>query len=297
MRVLITGATGFIGSYLTQLLLARGDEVGIVSRDPQRVRAVHPKCEALAWPPDLSGFDGVINLAGESLFGKRWSAAQRARIKNSRIDSTKRLTDALANASPRPAVFINASAIGIYGDRGDELLGEDGELGDDYLSDVCASWEQAALRAEQQDVRTVLIRIGVVLGKGGGALDKMLLPFKLGLGGPMGSGKQWMSWIHIADLCGLFSKALDDEDMRGAFNGTAPTPVTNRDFAKALGKALGRPAFLPTPIPMLKLALGDVACLLSDSQRCSADKALAAGFEFEFPELGLALNDLLRRPS
>lgn len=295
MRVLITGATGFIGNFLIGLFVARGDEVTIVTRDPEHVRNARAGCETVGWLPDLSGYDAVVNLAGESLFGKRWSEEQRRVIRESRIESTRRLVEGLANAEPRPPVFVSASAIGYYGSRGDEVLAEDHAQGTDFLAEVCAAWEEAAVTAEEHGVRTVLVRIGVVLGEGGGALAKMLTPFKLGVGGPIGSGKQWMSWVHIKDLCRIILSAIDDESMRGPYNGTAPHPVTNKEFSRTLGRVLGRPAFLPTPPFALKAALGDVATLLTDSQRCSADKVLATGFEFDFPDLETALRKLLRR--
>lgn len=293
MKILITGATGFIGSFLTGLLVARGDRVSIVSRDPEHVRNARSNCTVVGWLPDLSGYDAVVNLAGESLFGKRWSPEQRALIHDSRQSATERLVAALKEASPRPPVLVSASAVGIYGDRKDEVLGELDALGSDFLAQVCRDWEAAAMAAEEFGVRTTLVRIGVVLGHGG-ALEKMLPPFKSGLGGPIGSGRQWLSWIHIRDLCRLILRAVDDDSMRGAYNGCAPTPVTSREFARCLGRALHRPAFIPAPAFILKLVLGDVAQLLTDSQRCSAERVLATGFEFEFGELEPALCKLLR---
>ena len=293
MHVLLTGGTGFIGRALVRCLVERGDRVSVVSRNPDAVRDLPEGCQAVAWLPDLSEFDAVINLAGEPLIGKRWNEAQRERILDSRIESTDRIVAALAQASPRPKTLINASAIGIYGDRKDDWLDETEPPANDFVGQVCTQWEAAATRAREHGIRTASIRIGLVLGADGGALKKMLLPFKLGLGGPLGSGKQWMSWIHIDDLCRLFLHALDVPAVSGPHNGTAPNPVTNKQFTRALGRSLHRPAFLPAPKPALRIALGQVAQLLTDSQRCKADKVQATGFKFRFPELQPALDDLL----
>jgi hypothetical protein len=244
------------------------------------------------WLPDLGGYDAVVNLAGEPLIGKRWSDAQRAKILDSRVQSTGRIVDAMKASPSHPQVLVNASAIGIYGDRGEDWLGEETLPALDFIGDVCSQWEAAA---GQAPCRSVMIRIGVVLGQGGGALSKMLLPFQLGLGGPMGSGRQWMSWIHIEDLCRLILHAIDNGTLAGPHNGTAPNPVTNKQFAATLGKVLKRPAFLPAPAFALKIALGEVSRLLTDSQRCKADKVLASGFEFRHPNLEPALRDLLRK--
>lgn len=293
MKILLAGGTGFIGRSLVTSLVSRGDTVDIVSRSPESVRDLPEGCQAVAWLPDLSGYDAIINLAGEPLIGKRWNAAQRKRILDSRIQSTGRIVTGIAQASRKPQVLVNASAIGIYGDRKDDPLAESEPAADDFVGQVCSQWETAASKAEEHGVRTVSIRIGLVLGLGGGALQKMLTPFKLGLGGPLGSGKQWMSWIHLEDLGRLFLHALDNDSVRGPLNGTAPAPVTNREFTKALAKALHRPAFLPAPKPILRLALGEVAQLLTDSQRCTADKAQATGFEFLHSGLEAALRDLI----
>jgi uncharacterized protein (TIGR01777 family) len=293
MQILLTGGTGFIGRHLAQALTERGDQVSVVSRNPGSVQGLPKGCLAVAWLPDLSDYDAVINLAGEPLIGKRWNQAQRQRILASRIESTERIVNGFAEASPRPRVLVNASAIGIYGDRQDVWLDEQATPSTDFVGQVCTQWESAAQTAQEHDVRTTCIRIGLVLGMGGGALQKMLLPFKLGLGGPLGSGKQWMSWIHLDDLCRLFLHALDNGSVTGPYNGTAPNPVTNKQFTKTLGKVLKRPAFLPAPKFVLRAALGEVSQLLTDSQRCKADKSLASGFNFHHPNLEPALRDLL----
>ena len=293
MRVLLTGATGFIGKHLTAMLVEREDRVTVVTRNPERGKTTLPDCEVTGALPDLSDFDALVNLAGEPLIGKRWNPAQKQRIKQSRIETTDRIFEALKLASPRPRVLVNASAIGIYGDRGNDLLDEQQPVAQDFIGDVCSAWETAAQKAQGLGVRTVAIRIGLVLGAGGGSIDKMSLPFKLGLGGPMGSGRQWMSWVHIDDLNRLILHALDQDSMQGAYNGTAPHPVTNKQFAATLGKVLKRPALLPTPAFALRIALGEVAHLLTDSQRCKPDKVLATDFTYDHPHLEGALRAIL----
>jgi uncharacterized protein (TIGR01777 family) len=294
MNVLVTGGRGFIGSFLTGLLVARGDHVTIVSRAPDRARTARANERVVGWLPPLEGFDAVVHLAGEPIFGKRWSAQQKENLRTSRVSSTRKLAQSLADlpASQRPRVFVSGSAIGYYGDRGDELLDEGCGPGDDFLAGLCQEWEEAAREA---GVRTVLLRTGIVLARGGGALARMLPPFRLGLGGPIGSGRQWMSWIHRRDLARLILHAVDDERLSGPVNGTAPEPVRNRDFARALGRALHRPALFPVPVVALRLVLGEVAKILADSQRCAPARALDSGFEFEFPALDGALRQLLAK--
>lgn len=295
MNVLVTGGRGFIGNFLTGLLVARGDHVTIVSRTPQKVRTARAGVSFEPWLPDLSRFGALVHLAGEPIFGKRWSPVQKENIRTSRVSSTRRIVDALGElpAAKRPKVLVCGSAIGFYGDRGDEVLDEGSEPGSDFLADVCRQWEEEALRAKDFGVRAVCLRTGIVLGLGGGALAQMLTPFKLGVGGPIGSGKQWMSWIHLRDLCRLVLTAIDRAELEGPLNGTAPAPVRNKDFTKVLGRVLRRPAFLPVPSFGLRALFGEAAGILLASQRCSADKALAHGFQFEFNELEPALRRLL----
>lgn len=295
MKVLITGGSGFIGKYLTNFLLIEGHQVTIVSRDPARVRTARAGVDSAPWLPDLSGYQSVVHLAGEPIFGKRWSREQKERIRASRVSGTRKLVSALKECDPRPAVLVSGSAIGFYGDRGDELLHEDDAPGDDFLAQVCIEWEREARSAEELGVRTVLLRTGVVLGVEGGALKQMLLPFKLGLGGPIGRGQHWMSWIHIRDHARMILHALQDERMRGPFNAVSPSPVRNKDFTRALGRALHRPTILPLPPPMLKLAFGGAAEVLTASQRCSSAKAEQAGCRYEYAELDRALAHLLPR--
>jgi uncharacterized protein (TIGR01777 family) len=290
-RVLVTGGTGFVGHRLQGALVASGHTIEVVTRTPERHRSASSGVSFVPWLPELGREQAIVHLAGEPLFARRWNAAVKAELRASRVDSTRRLVEAMRSAATRPEVFVCASAVGFYGDRGDEVLGESSAPGDGFLAEVCRAWEAEALRAEELGVRVVRLRIGVVLGSDGGALARMLLPFRLGLGGPIGSGKQWFSWIHRGDLAALIVRAVDDPALSGAYNAVAPQAVTNRDFARALGRALHRPAFLPAPALALRLALGEVTDVLLESQRCVPQAALAAGFAFRFPELGAALAD------
>ncbi|MDP6538414.1 MAG: TIGR01777 family oxidoreductase [Planctomycetota bacterium] len=295
MKALITGGRGFVGNFLTGCLAARADHVTIVSRQPASVRTARADVDVAPWLPDLSGYDAVFHLAGEPIFGRRWSADQMESIRTSRISSTRKLVAAMEQADPRPRVFVCASAIGYYGDRGDEVLDETAEAGPDFLASVCSEWEREAAAAAEHGVRAVSARIGVVLGLDGGALQRMLPPFRLGLGGPIGRGAHWMSWIHIRDLCRLLIHAAEDEELNGPLNATAPGALTNREFTRCLGRVLSRPTILPLPALALRAALGPVAGVLTASQRCSAQRALDSGFAFEFGELEPALRQLLHK--
>jgi uncharacterized protein (TIGR01777 family) len=297
MNVMVTGGRGFIGNFLTGLLVGRGDKVTVVSRTPQKVRTARVNVLVEAWLPDISRFDALVHLAGEPIFGRRWSPEQKENIRTSRVSSTRRLVDALGELAPekRPKVLVSGSAIGFYGDRGEEVLGEESGPGEGFLAGVCREWEAEALRARDYGVRTVCLRTGVVLGMDGGALKQMLPPFKLGLGGPIGSGKQWMSWIHIRDLCRMILFAIDHGELDGPLNGVAPGPLTNKAFSKTLGKVLGRPALFPVPPLALRVLYGEAASILTDSQRCSSKKAEETGFDFEFREAEPALRRLLHK--
>jgi uncharacterized protein (TIGR01777 family) len=241
--------------------------------------------------------DAVIHLAGENVFGKRWSDPFKKVLRDSRVLGTQNVVEALSrqprNADGSPKVLLNASAIGYYGPHQDEELTEDSPAGNDFLARLCVEWEEAARRAEGYGIRVAMVRVGVVLGKEAGALSKLLTPFRLGVGGPVGNGKQWMSWIHQDDLAGLFVFALENAAATGPINGTAPHPVTNRDFSRALGRALHRPAFLPMPVFMLRLMLGEVAGVIATGQRVLPKRALGLGYPFRFPTLDEALKDLL----
>jgi uncharacterized protein (TIGR01777 family) len=290
-RILIVGGTGFVGTRLRQMIVDRGGKVVVATRNPS-AQPVMAGVEYAAMPADLSGFDAVVNLAGEPLFGRRWNDAVKAEIRRSRVEGTRKLVDALKASAQRPTVLVNASAIGIYGDQGERLLPESAKSSVDYLAEVCTAWESEAERASELGVRVVKLRIGVVLGAGG-ALKQMLPPFKLGLGGPIGSGAHWMSWIHIDDLCGMILHALRDETVSGAVNGVAPGACTNKDFSKALGRALSRPAFFPVPPFMLKLMFGEVATVLTASQRCVPERALKSGYAFKYADIDGALRAIL----
>ncbi|MBM3988681.1 MAG: TIGR01777 family protein [Planctomycetes bacterium] len=291
-RILITGGTGFVGTRLRQMIVDRGGKVVVATRNPAN-QPVMAGVEYVTMPTDLSGFDAIVNLAGEPVLGKRWSDAVKARIRGSRIDGTRKLVDAFKASATKPKVLVNASAIGVYGDQGERLLPESAKAGVDFLAEVCTAWEREAERASELGVRVVKLRIGIVLGAGG-ALKQMLPPFKLGLGGPIGSGAHWMSWIHIDDLCGLILHALRDETVSGPMNGVAPLACTNRDFSKALGRALSRPAIFPVPPFMLKLMFGSgAASVLIGSQRCVPERALESGYAFKYPDLDGALRAIL----
>lgn len=288
MIVAITGATGFIGSALTRRLERDGHTVRPISRpggwDPARGRIDRTVIE---------GTDAVVHLAGESVFG-RWTAAKKRRIIESRVPATRLLSEALAALARPPRVLVSASAIGIYGDRGDETLTEDSLPGHDFLADGARDWEAAAAPAAQAGIRVVHTRFGVVLGAQGGALAVMLTPFRLGVGGPVGSGRQYFSWISLDDALGVILYALANENLAGPVNAVAPHPVTNREFAQALGRALGRPAVLPVPAFALQLVFGaEAAEFMQSSQRVIPARLVASGFRFRHPELEPALRHLL----
>ena len=302
MKVFLTGGTGFIGRHLVDALTARGDECVVVSRsgtDPWRRAAVRvvrgdPK-ERGAWQREVDGVDTVVNLAGEPLVEppQRWTDARKARLRASRVASTARVAEAITGAASPPGVLLSGSAVGYYGPRGDEKLDESATAGDDFLGRLAVAWEAAAKPAESAS-RVVYLRNGLVLGVDGGALERFLPVFKLGLGGPWGSGEQWWSWIHIADHVGLILHLLD-HDVHGPVNLTAPNPVTVNAFAKALGKALHRPAVLRIPAFAVRLALGEAATALLDLQRVVPAKALASGYAFRFPRVEEALEELVGR--
>lgn len=302
MRVTVTGATGLVGTRLVAALARRGDEVTVLSRSPAAARArLGAGIEAVAWDPSgapapsaaLSGRDAVIHLAGEPV-AQRWSEAARKRIRLSREVGTANLVAGLRAADPRPATLVSASAVGYYGPRGDEPLGEDAAPGDDFLAEVCVAWERSALAAEQLGMRVAILRTGVVLDPRGGALGKMLAPFRAGVGGPVAGGGQWMPWIHADDLVALYLAALDGGSAwRGPLNATAPEPATNREFAKALGRALRRPAVLPTPRWALRLLFGEMEQIVTTGQRALPRRALALGFRYGHPQLDEALRAAL----
>jgi uncharacterized protein (TIGR01777 family) len=294
MRITVTGATGRIGSRLVRQLLDRGDEVTVLSRHPDRARAALPGVEAAAWDPAtapapaaaLAGRDAVVHLAGENL-AQRWSGDTKRRIMESREQGTRNLVASLRDSGV--ATLVSASAVGYYGARGDERVAEDAPPGDDFPARVCVAWEREARAAEAFGIRVVSVRTGVVLDSAGGALAKMLLPFKLGVGGPVAGGRQYMPWIHVDDVVGIYVAALDGADWRGPVNATAPEPATNAEFSKALGRALHRPAVFPIPGFAIRALYGEMAMIVTTGQRAVPRAAQAYGYAFAHPELDQAL--------
>ena len=280
MKVTVTGATGLIGSRLCGALRKRGDEVTAVARE---------------WPPEvLARRDAVVHLAGERI-AQRWSEEAMAMIRASRVEGTHRLVDALGEADPRPRVLVCASGADYYGDTGDRRVDESAPPGDSFLAQVCVEWEQEAARASELGLRVTSLRTGPVLARTGGALAKMLLPFRLGLGGRVGSGRQWFSWIALDDIVGLYAEAVHGGDeWAGPINACAPEPVTNAEFAKALGRALRRPAVLPIPPKALELLYGDMAQIVTRGVRMVPARALKLGYRYLHPDLDEALRAALR---
>ncbi len=293
MKVVIGGANGLIGTELVRALRGRGDQVVSLVRNPRGAGEL--KWDGRSLPAGaLEGADAAVNLAGASVAGQRWTDKYKQEILRSRVESTRAFVEAMRGSRARPRVFVSASAVGAYGGRGDEELTEQSAPGDDFLAQVCKAWEGEAARAEDLGVRTVLLRTGVVLARNGGALKQMLPPFKAFVGGPIGSGRQWMPWIHIADEVGLILWAIS-ADVRGPLNAVAPGPVRMKEFAQALGRVLRRPALFTVPAPVLRLALGEMAGVLLDGQRARPRKALDGGYRFRFPELEPALRDQISR--
>ncbi|MGH2948553.1 MAG: TIGR01777 family oxidoreductase [Solirubrobacteraceae bacterium] len=291
MRVTVTGASGLIGSALVQELTARGDEVTALSRNPEKGVAWDP-ARGPAPAEALAGRDAVVHLAGENL-AQRWSDHVVRRIRESRERGTRALVDGIRAADPRPRTLVSVSAVGYYGDRGDERLDDDAPPGDDFLANVCIAWEREAQAAADLGLRVVRLRNGVVLDRRGGALSKMLPPFKLGVAGPVAGGRQYMSWIHLEDVVGIIVRALDDDRWTGALNATAPEAVTNAEFSKALGRALHRPAITPVPGFALRLLYGGMADLVTKSQRVVPRRALELGYEHRHTDVEEALRSAL----
>jgi uncharacterized protein len=302
MRVLVTGASGLIGSALCDALLARGDEVVGLTRDPERAGPKNPTVTWHAWqatteqPPAeaLEGVDGVVNLIGEEI-NQRLTDQAKVRIRESRLVGTRNLLQGIEASPTMPSVFVGQSAIGYYGDRGAQIVDEETPPGEGFTADVPVDWEAAERKAEDVVDRVVIFRTGLVLTKDGGLLGQLLLPFKLGVGGPIAGGEQFMSWIHIEDVIGLFLWALDDRSAWGVINATAPNPVTNREFSKALGRALHRPAVMRVPkFAVAALRGGELADAVAGGARVLPRRALDLGYEFRHPELDEALRSALR---
>lgn len=299
MKTLVTGATGFVG----RELLSHLESPVVLSRNADRATESLSEFNVTAhsWdatnepaPPEaFEGVDCVIHLAGEPVAEGRWTAAKKERLRESRVAGTRNLVETLAKLEHKPKVLVSASAVGYYGSRDDELLDESSEPEDDFLAEICTSWEDEANKARELGIRVVTVRVGIVLGPGGGALSKMLTPFRLGAGGRLGNGHQYMPWVHLEDLVSMILFAAKNDEIDGPINGTAPNPVTNREFTKTLGRVLRRPTIFPMPGFMLRLVMGEFGTVLLTSQRAIPKVPLDAGFEFRFTELEPALRDIL----
>ncbi len=302
MRALVTGATGFVG----KRLLSKLDRPVVLSRNVAKAENSLAKygAKAFPWNPQeqpapaeaFDGIDAVFHLAGEPVAEGRWTAAKKERLRESRVVGTRNLVTTLRALGNRPKVLVSASAVGYYGNRGDEQLDEKSPPRNDFLAEICTSWEREAIEAREFGMRVVPIRVGIVLGEGGGAMSKMVTPFHFGLGAPLGNGKQYMPWIHLDDLVEMMLFAATHEHVTGALNGSAPNPVTNREFTNTLGKVLGRPTFMPgVPRFALRTMIGEFADVLLTSQRAFPAAAVAAGYRFGYPELEPALRQILKK--
>ncbi|MFT6615434.1 MAG: hypothetical protein ACJAXR_001419 [Halopseudomonas sp.] len=297
MHVLITGGTGLIGSALSKYLTAEGHQVSVLSRRPKEVAGI---CGA-----SVRGFakldhlgseqiDAVVNLAGAPIADRPWTRKRKGVLWESRVTLTEELVAWLGTLAVKPKVLVSGSAVGWYGDSGDQPVTESMDPHIEYTHTLCDAWESAAKRAGAYGIRVCLLRTGLVLAPAGGFLQRMLLPFKLGLGGPIGSGKQYMPWVHRTDMVGIIMLLLDNSDCKGPFNACAPNPATNREFVKTLGRVLGRPAVIPLPGPVLKVGLGEMSRLLLTGQNAVPQKIQEAGYQFRFPHLEAALNDVVK---
>ena len=295
MKVTVTGATGLIGSALVEALKERGDETTVLSRNPEKASR-ELGVEAVSWDPlsepapaaALSGRDGVVHLAGEPV-AQRWTDEARRAIRASRDVGTANLVAGIAAAEPRPEVLVSSSAVGYYGKHGDEIVEEDTAAGSDFLAEVCVEWERRAHAAEELGLRVVIVRTGIVLDASAGALKTMLPPFRAGVGGPVAGGRQYMPWIHLDDIVGIYLAALDNPAWSGPVNGSAPDPVTNAEFSKALGRALHRPAFLPVPGLAIRALYGEMAEIVTEGQRAVPARTVELGYRFTQPDLDRAL--------
>lgn len=299
MKILITGASGLIGRAVQKSFSEKGYEMLLAGRGEPK------KPDQIQWSvedgfreedlPRLEELDAVVHLAGEPIAGLRWTDEKKKAIRDSRVLGTRNIVNTMANLEKKPKVFIAGSAMGFYGDRGDEIVNETSAAGDTFLSDVSKEWEMESRRAEDSGIRTVLLRTAIVLSKDGGALGTMLTPFKLGVGGVVGSGKQWMSWISLDDVVGIINLALENENLRGAVNVASPNPVTNEEFTKTLGDVLYRPTFLPLPEFAVNLVLGEMGdALLVDSTRVDPKRLREAGYEFKFTDLRSAIENAVK---
>ena len=297
--MLITGATGLVGTALQESFNEQGYEMLLASRgEPKDERYIQWDIEnGFAEPDRLEGLDAVVHLAGESVFGLRWTDEKKKAIRDSRVLGTRSIVEAISKLKDRPKVLVAASAIGFYGERGDEEMTESAVAGDTFLADVSKQWESEARRAEDAGIRTVLLRTGIVLSKDGGALGTMLTPFKLGVGGVVGSGKQWMSWVALDDHIAAINYAIENESLRGAVNATSPQPVTNQEFTKTLGEVVYRPTLIPMPEFVVSMVLGEMGDeLLLTSTKVLPKRLLDAGFEFKYPALKAAIEHAVSEP-
>ena len=297
MKILITGGTGLIGKALVCELALSNNDITVLSRSPQKVYS-HFCNEITCWTQlsdkqNLNEFDAVINLAGEPIADNRWTPAQKQKLINSRCDLTQKLVELIKASDSPPSVFISGSAVGFYGDQGDLQVTEQTPANPEFTHELCAKWESIALEAQTPLTRVCLLRTGIVLSTLGGALPKMSKPFKLGLGGKLGRGKQYMPWIHIDDMVSAIIFLLKTQDAKGAFNLTAPNPVQNKEFTRLLGKAFNRPALMTVPESVLRLVMGESATLVLGGQQAIPEKLLNAGFEFRYPQLEEALKDII----
>lgn len=305
MKVAITGATGFVGTRLVEKLHSQGDRILVLTRNPASAVRVFPSQnfpqvefvtytpqQSGEWQKAIAGCDAVVNLAGAAIAEARWSPQRKQEILNSRKLGTQKIVEAIAIANPQPKVLVNASAIGYYGTSETATFDETSKPGDDFLAQVCQEWENEAQKVQQTGTRLVIIRIGIVLGMGG-ALAKMLTPFQLFIGGPIGSGRQWFSWIHRDDLVNLIIASLQRSDLAGVYNGTAPNPVRMNELCQCLGQVMHRPSWLPVPDFALQLLLGDGAKVVLEGQKVLPQRTLAAGFEYQYPALKPALEQIL----
>lgn len=304
MKVIITGGTGLIGSALARDLVKDGHEVVILTRSPEKKVVGLPASVRLVgwdaktgegWSSEADGADAIVNLAGESVSpqGGLWTAERKERIKQSRIAAAEAVVDAVRRTTTKPRVLIQSSAVGYYGTHADEVITENSPPGTDFLAEVGKTWEAASALVEEMGVRRVIIRTGVVLAEKGGPLPLLILPFRLFVGGPVGSGKQYLPWIHLDDEVAAIRFLIENESARGPFNLTSPNPVTNKQFGEVAGKVLGRPSLLPTPGFMLKLVLGEASTIALDGQRAVPKALQEAGYDFQFPNLEGALRELL----
>jgi uncharacterized protein len=302
MRVLIPGGSGLIGRALCEELAAPGNEIVVLTRRPDAVvglpAGVRAECwdgrSTEGWQALADGAEAIVNLAGENIGAGRWTAGRKRRIVESRLDACRAVVEAIEAAARRPRVLVQASAVGYYGPRGDEPVGEEEPPGDDFLATTCRAWEAATVRIEELGVRRVLVRTGIVLSKEGGALPRLLLPFRLFAGGPLGSGRQGFPWIHIADEVRAIRFLIEDSAARGPFNLSAPDPPNNRAFCRAVGRVLHRPSWLPAPAFALRMVLGEMSALILEGQRAVPRRLIQSGFGFRFTDPESALANLLR---